>query len=438
MSQLRRRSGRVISTRPPGYVLELDPERVDLHRFARLADESREALRETPRTPRRASRGARALAQIRALDFPYEPFAQTEIARLEELRHVSLEERSRPISSLAPRRARRRARGARDAQPHRERPRAQLMLALYRAGRQADALAAYRAARETLVEELGTTPGLSSRSWRRRFSARTSRSLPEAVAYVKRMQFRRLVTILFVDVVESMALAEALDPEALGRLLQRYFETASRALTRHGGTVEKFAGDAVMAAFGVPVSHEDDALRAARAALDIQAGVAALSEQLDREHGIALEVPVWGIAAGEVVTTPTEARQRFVAGDAVGVAARLEQAAGAGEIVVGEVVARLIDHAARLEPLGELEIREQTQTPDDVPARRDHARRACVRAPTRRAARRAEARAGRAPQIAQARRRGRFVCSRCSSCIGPPGVGKSRLAAELAGAGQRE
>ena len=100
-----------------------------------------------------------------------------------------------------------------------------------------------------------------------------------------------------------MALAEALDAEALGQVLRRYFETVSAVLTRHGGTVEKFAGDAVMAAFGVPVSHEDDALRAARGALEI--GRRRRAECAAREeHGIRLEVRI-GIETGEVVATPT-------------------------------------------------------------------------------------------------------------------------------------
>ena len=87
-----------------------------------------------------------------------------------------------------------------------------------------------------------------------------------------------------------MALAEALDAEALARVLRQYFDTVSAVLSRHGGTIEKFAGDAVMAVFGIPVSHEDDALRAARAALDIRVGMAALNERLVSDHGVGLEV----------------------------------------------------------------------------------------------------------------------------------------------------
>ena len=99
--------------------------------------------------------------------------------------------------------------------------------------------------------------------------------------------------------------------------------------------MEKFAGDAVMAAFGIPISHEDDALRAARAALDIRVGIAALNEQLAQQHGVGLEIRI-GIESGEVVATPTDARQRLVTGEAVGIAAKLEAAAGADEIVVGD------------------------------------------------------------------------------------------------------
>src|SRR5207248_10303508 len=133
----------------------------------------------------------------------------------------------------------------------------------------------------------------------------------------------------------------------------------SAALTRHGGTVEKFAGDAVMAAFGVPVSHEDDALRAAHAALDIRAELAALNEVLVPEHGARLEVSI-GIETGEVVAM-RDSRQRFVTGEAVGIAARLEQTAAAGDIVVGEIAGRLIDHAASLEALGALDIKGKSK-----------------------------------------------------------------------------
>ena len=361
VSQLRKALGPVIATRPPGYVLDVDPERVDSHRFSRLAQEGRGALdADDAATAELVLREALALWRGPALsDFLYEPFAQTQIARLEELRTTVVEDRidadlalGRHLELVSELEA------LVQAERLRERPRAQLMLALYRSGRQADALAAYRDARDTLVDELGIEPGPELRELEAAILRQDeSLMLEEMPAARPAMQFRRLATILFVDVVDSMAVAEALDAEALGSVQRRCFETVAAALRRHGGTVEKYAGDAVMAAFGVPVAHEDDALRAARAAFEIHSAVAALSEELTREHGFGLEVRV-GLAAGEVVSSSAES-QRFVAGDAVGVAARLQHAAGPGETVIGEIVARLIDHAARLESLGAIEVKSR-------------------------------------------------------------------------------
>ena len=135
-----------------------------------------------------------------------------------------------------------------------------------------------------LVDELGIDPSPELKALEAAILRQDESLLLAADAPAKpAMQFRRLVTVLFVDVVESLTLAGKLDPEALGRVLERYFETVSAAIARHGGTVEKYIGDAVMAAFGTPVSHEDDTLRAARAALDVRTGLAELNEQLERE-----------------------------------------------------------------------------------------------------------------------------------------------------------
>src|SRR5262245_58881437 len=316
VSQLRKALGPgTIVTRAPGYVLELDRDRVDAHRFVRLADAGRAALHEGD-----AAESARLLREALALwrgpalaNFTYEPFAQAEIARLEELRLVALEERLEADLALG--------RHAEivselealvDTQRLRERPRAQLMLALYRSGRQADALAAYRAARETLVEELGIEPGPTLKELESAILRQDASLLLErAPATGLTMQFRRLVTILFVDVVDSLTLAGALDPEALGEILRRYFEIVSAVVERHGGVVEKYTGDSVMAAFGVPVSHEDDALRAARAAVETRAAIEILGEQLGGEHGVPLEIRI-GLETGEVVWTETGARQQLV------------------------------------------------------------------------------------------------------------------------------
>jgi len=432
VSQLRKALGPVIATRPPGYVLELDSDDVDVHLFARLAEEGRGALRgDDPEPAETALREALALWRGPALaDFAYEPFAQTEIARLEELRTVVVEERIEADLALG--------RHAElvselealvEAQPHRERPRAQLMLALYRSGRQADALSAYRVARSALVDELGIEPGPELKELEAAILRQDESLLLEAGPAKPAMQYRRLASILFVDVVESMALGERLDPEALGSVQRRYFETVSAALTRHGGTVEKYAGDAVMAAFGVPISHEDDALRAARAAFEIQAGIEALNEQLARDHGVELAIRI-GIAAGEVVATSAAGGQRFVAGDSVGIAARLQYEAEPGEIVVGEVVARLIDHAAALESRGSLEIPGR-QKPFAMFTLRE------ISSAAPAFERRLDAKlVGRKRELGAIRRAlKRAVDSGSPELVvvtGVPGVGKSRLAAEVA------
>jgi len=359
VSQLRKALGaETISRHGNGYALELDPERLDLGRFTRLVGEGRGALAGgDPAAATTLLGEALALWRGPALaDFTYEPFAQAEIARLDDLRLDALEARidadlalGRHLDLVPELEA------LVHAHPLREHPRAQLMLALYRSGRQADALAAYRAARDILVEELGLDPGLELRELEAGILRQhESLLLPES-AVVPAMQYRRLVTILFVDVVGSMELAAKLDPEALSSVLGAYFDSVSASVTRHGGTVEKFAGDAVMAVFGIPVSHEDDALRAARAALEAREAIAALSERVAHDHDIELQVRM-GLDAGEVVASSTDARQRLVAGQAVGVASRLEQVAAPGEVVVGELAARLIDHVAALDPIGEVEL----------------------------------------------------------------------------------
>jgi class 3 adenylate cyclase len=131
---------------------------------------------------------------------------------------------------------------------------------------------------------------------------------------------RKTVTVLFCDVAGSTELGESTDPEALRALLARYFERMKETVERHGGTVEKFVGDAVMAVFGVPVVHEDDALRACRAAVEMRDALP--------ELGIRGRI---GVNTGEVVTGTEE---RLATGDAVNVAARLEQAAEPGEILI--------------------------------------------------------------------------------------------------------
>src|SRR6516164_7931356 len=148
---------------------------------------------------------------------------------------------------------------------------------------------------------------------------------------------RKTVTVLFCDVTGSTALGESTDPEALRALLARYFERMKGIVESHGGTVEKFIGDAVMAVFGVPVAHEDDALRACRAAVEMREALP--------ELGIQARI---GVNTGLVVTGTSE---RLVTGDAVNVAARLEQAAEPGEVLIGEETMRLTRDAVEVDVL---------------------------------------------------------------------------------------
>src|SRR5579862_8531224 len=167
---------------------------------------------------------------------------------------------------------------------------------------------------------------------------------------VEAREQRKTVTVLFCDVASSTALGERLDPESLRRVLARYFESVSHVIERHGGMVEKFVGDAVMAVFGVPLLHEDDALRAVRAAAEVQEAVDALAVELEHDYGVGLSVRI-GVNTGEVVTGSAE---RLATGDAVNVAARLEQAAERGDVLIGEQTRRLARDALdveRLEPL---------------------------------------------------------------------------------------
>jgi class 3 adenylate cyclase/tetratricopeptide (TPR) repeat protein len=145
---------------------------------------------------------------------------------------------------------------------------------------------------------------------------------------------RKVVTVLFTDVAGSTALGEQLDPELLRNVMWRYFEAVQEVLERHGGTVEKFIGDAVMAVFGVPAVHEDDPVRAVRAAGELGGALGALNDELAREHGLEI-VTRTGVNTGEVVVGGGAPDQKLATGDAVNVAARLEQAAAPGEVLLG-------------------------------------------------------------------------------------------------------
>lgn len=154
-------------------------------------------------------------------------------------------------------------------------------------------------------------------------------------------EVRKTVTLVFSDVTGSTALGEGRDPEAIRGVMNRYFAVAREVLERHGGTVEKFVGDAVMAAFGIPVVHEDDAIRAVRAALEMQQALQVLNDDLEKEFGVRIAIRT-GVNTGEVVAGDASTRETFATGDTVNTAARLEQAAPPGEVLVGEATYRLV------------------------------------------------------------------------------------------------
>jgi class 3 adenylate cyclase len=159
---------------------------------------------------------------------------------------------------------------------------------------------------------------------------------------------RKTVTILFADVTGSTALGERLDPESLRRVMSRYFEEMKGVLEHYGGTVEKFIGDAVMAVFGVPTLHEDDALRALHAGSEMRERLALLNMELERDFGVRLEARI-GVNTGEVVTGESASGERLATGDAVNVglepAARL--ASQMASWIVGGYPPRIRDGTCR-------------------------------------------------------------------------------------------
>src|SRR6185312_57859 len=148
-------------------------------------------------------------------------------------------------------------------------------------------------------------------------------------------EVRKTVTALFCDVVGSTELASRSDPEVMRGVMARFYAAIREPVERYGGTVEKVIGDAVVAVFGIPVVREDDALRAARAALDVADAVRAMGE---------LEARI-GVNTGDVLAGGPALRESLVVGDAVNVAARIEQAAAPGEVLVGDATWALIRHA---------------------------------------------------------------------------------------------
>ena len=241
-------------------------------------------------------------------------------------------------------------------------------------------------------------------------------------------EVRKTVTIVFSDLKGSTSLGETLDSESLREVMNRYFDEMRAVLERHGGTIEKFIGDAVMAVFGLPKLHEDDALRAVRAAADMREALARVNDEFERVWGVRLTNRT-GVNTGEVVAGDPTTGQRLVTGDAVNVAARLEQAAPANDVLVGDLTYRLVRDAVEVEDVEPLELKGKAER---VPAYRL----VSVLDRAEGFARRQDAPlVGRERELAELQARYREAVDaracRLVTLLATPGVGKSRLSEEF-------
>ena len=349
-----------VRSSPSGYVLAVDPDRVDARRFERLVRAGQQAAREDPAGA--ASSFAEALALWRGeplAEFGESASIRREAERFQELHAIAVEglvevrlalgQHAQAVAAIS---------AVVSANPLRERPRELLMLALYRSGRHAEALDAYRTAREAL-DELGLQPGPQLRQLEQailrhdptlRVPDAATQQLPRSTGVehtVKQPEptatRRKVVSALFCDVTSATTRGEEVDPEALHELMKRCRTELRRVIERHGGTVDTFTGNAVMALFGIPRVREDDALRAVRAAAEIRERMPAVAE----EAGVTLSARS-AVDTGQVLTGEGE---ELAIGDAVAVAARLGHFAVPGEIVLGEETLRLVRDAVEVEPL---------------------------------------------------------------------------------------
>jgi DNA-binding SARP family transcriptional activator/tetratricopeptide (TPR) repeat protein len=330
---------RILQTRPAGYVLVVEPDQLDVRRFeSRLADAGHARARGDSGAAAELLREALTLWRGPPLvDFRYEPFAQSEIARLEELRLAAVEERI--DADLA---------CARHAdlvveleslvreEPGRERFRGQLMIALYRSGRQVDALEVYRRTRQTLVDELGIEPTPALRELEAAILRQDGNLDPpsDALPTPPPAETRKTVTVVGTSLTATRSDGQRLDPEARRRLRRRWRDVVARAAREHGGIAQNVAGEAAIAVFGIPRVHEDDAIRALRTADDLRQAIPSLGGEATRQAGARLEVGI-GIASDEVIVgggTDTD----LVEGEVVGTSINLAELAGPDEVILDD------------------------------------------------------------------------------------------------------
>lgn len=425
-----------IGTQPPGYRLHVDPAELDLSEFQRLIDEASSA---SPDRAAELRRSALALWRGPPLaDMVFEGPARHEVGRLSEFHlatqiellesELELGRHAAVVGELEPLVA---------AHPYQERLREVLMLALYRAGRQAEALEAYQAARRSLSDELGLEPGQALRDLEAAI-LRQDASLspgeskepvfptPPAAPASARDELRP-VTALFADIAGSTALGERLAPDEVKALVGECVTQMSKAVEEYGGTVQAYEGDGICAYFGVPNAHEDDPERAARTGLRILEVVGAYARDIAEAWAIPDFAVRVGINTGRagVGTVGAGSPQTVALGDTVNVAARLQSAAAPGTIAVGEDTARRLVHRFVFEPLGALSVKGRTE---QVMASR-------LVGPIRGdAVSRLRALVGREAEIDRLRAVvANFETGRGQALLilGEPGIGKTRMLAEL-------
>ena len=415
VSRLRRVLGEeAVPWRAEGYELRLaDADAVDARRFERVAGEGRDALaRGENADASRLLADALGLWRGRALqDVRYEPFAAGEAERLEELRLTCLGERIEADLALG-----RHAELVAELQalvgqhPLSESLRAQLMLALYRGGRQADALAVYRDAGRVLADELGLDPSPELQALERDIL----RHRVGPLATPAQRPGRREVVCVAVD-VRAGERGEPLDPEVLQDVLERCHDAMEAIGLRHGDPARELRGHGMIAAFGAPVAHEDDALRAAHAALALRKRLSEIATALAVDRGIELTARA-GVTAGTALTADHSRAGRLPVGDVVEEAVRLAREAAPGEILIDARTRALLGAAVRTDRSSEGRcvlqgLRPTARAPDSPLVGRERELRQLDEAFARATQRRA-------PELV--------------TVIGEPGIGKSRLARELA------
>jgi DNA-binding SARP family transcriptional activator len=435
----------LLVTHVHGYRLNIEPDDLDLDRFERLVAEGREALASGA-----AEEAGLLLRQALDLwrgpplaDLAAEPFARGHVVRLEERRVSALEDRidadlaagrhqdlSGELEALIA------------ANPLRERLRGQLMVALYRAGRQGDALEVYRRTRHYLAEEVGIDPGAELQRLERAILTQDPRleraplagrqtpggqatPTPNDVAVAPiapPTELRKTVTFTSIGISASKA-GQHVDPESLHHLASRYLDEVRSTLHDHGGTVQRLTGESVTAIFGVPAAHENDALRAVRSAIGVRSLLDRASASLELDRGVRLSVSI-GIETSEVMLFEPGG-ETALAGTAPRAAVALEQMASASEILLGPVTCGLVRDAVEVEQVEDSHgaVRSAWRLIKVTPGVPGHARR--LDAPL----------VGREPERAMLTQVFERVI-RQGAChlvtvMGPAGIGKSRLVEEV-------